>query len=383
MPPVSGGFSRLTAPRVLRPYQLEAGNAISTRSSGTGGDTFTVMMARQSGKNERGAQLEAYLLRLHADRGGQIVKAAPIQRTRPATKARILVEAMVKGEEMVADTRGNNVMGNGHGGIRVCVAGITGWTGKPLAGAIAGAPDLQLASGVSRSVAGQSVAEALQIAGVDGVIFGSVEDALDAAPLDVLVDFTSAEAVKDHVLAAIQHEVCVVIGSSGLTADDYAAIEPLAVDQGVGVVAMANASIMAALLQHLAVQAAEYLPSWEVIDYASAGKIDVPSGTSRQLAERISQVRRPVGARPIDELLGPKEARGASVSGTRIHSIRLPSYVVSTDIIFGQAGERLILRHEAGESAAPYVGGTLLAIREVVHQVGLIRGLDALLFPSP
>jgi 4-hydroxy-tetrahydrodipicolinate reductase len=83
----------------------------------------------------------------------------------------------------------------------------------------------------------------------------------------------------------------------------------------------------------------------------------------------------------VDELVGAREARGVSVAGTHVHSIRLPSYVVSTEIIFGQAGERLIVRHEAGESAAPYVGGTLLAVRQVVHRVGLLRGLDALLFP--
>jgi len=72
----------------------------------------------------------------------------------------------------------------------------------------------------------------------------------------------------------------------------------------------------------------------------------------------------------------------ASAGGTQIHSIRLPSYVVSTEAIFAQRGERLILRHEAGESQAPYVAGTLLAIRAVAQRVGLIRGLDALLFPQ-
>jgi 4-hydroxy-tetrahydrodipicolinate reductase len=250
-----------------------------------------------------------------------------------------------------------------------------------VAEAVAGASDLELVSGVSRSAAGRTIADALQIEGADGAIFGTVEEALDAVPTDVLVDFTSAEAVKHNVLTAVEHRVCVVNGSSGMTADDYARIDNQAKNHQVGVIALANASIMAALLQHFAVQAAEHLPSWEVIDYADAAKIVVPSGTSRQLAERLGDVGRSTGARPIDEVVGPSEARGASVAGTQIHSVRLPSYVVSTEIIFGQAGERLVLRHEAGETAAPYVGGTLFAVREVVHRVGLIRGLDALLFP--
>lgn len=265
--------------------------------------------------------------------------------------------------------------------IRVCVAGMTGWTGRPVSKAIASAPDLQLVSGVSRSAAGQTIANALQIEGADGAIFGTVEGALDAVPADVLVDFTSAEAVMGHVLSAMEHEVNVVNGSSGLTADEYARIDDQAKRHRVGVIALANASIMAALLLHFAVQATEYLPSWEILDYADAAKVDVPSGTSRQLAERLGEIRSPTGVRPLDQVVGPREARGVSVAGTQIHSVRLPSYVVSTEIIFGLPSERLIVRHEAGEAAAPYVGGTLLAVREVVHRVGLTRGLDALLFP--
>ncbi|HKA08990.1 MAG TPA: 4-hydroxy-tetrahydrodipicolinate reductase [Candidatus Dormibacteraeota bacterium] len=264
--------------------------------------------------------------------------------------------------------------------VRICVAGITGWTGRPVAEAVAASPDLQLVSGVSRKAAGLPIAAALNLDGVNGEVFATVVEALDAVRADVLVDFTSAEIAKANVVAAIRRRAHVVNGSSGLTADDYAGIEQLAVEAQVGVVAMANASIMAALLQRFALEAAEHVQSWEIIDYASAGKIDVPSGTATQLAERLGDVRPPTGSRPVGELIGPREARGASIAGTHVHSVRLPSYSVSTEVIFGKDGERLILRHEAGEGAAPYVAGTLLAARAVVGRVGLIRGLDALLF---
>ena len=59
--------------------------------------------------------------------------------------------------------------------------------------------------------------------------------------------------------------------------------------------------------------------------------------------------------------------------------VRLPSFVVSTEIVFAAAGERLSIRHDAGETPAPYVAGTLLAIRSVIGCVGLTRGLDRLL----
>ena len=116
-----------------------------------------------------------------------------------------------------------------------------------------------------------------------------------------------------------------------------------------------------------------------MIDYASAGKPDAPSGTSRELAERLGTVRAAEAGVPVDEVHGAREARGATVAGTQVHSLRLPSFTVSTEAVFAADGERLSLRHDAGESAAPYVGGTLLAIRAVRGRVGLTRGLDLLL----
>jgi 4-hydroxy-tetrahydrodipicolinate reductase len=103
----------------------------------------------------------------------------------------------------------------------------------------------------------------------------------------------------------------------------------------------------------------------------------VPSGTARELAERLGD------AAPADhdgDLVGPPEARGADVAGTRVHSLRLPGYALSTDVILATAGERLVVRHEAGASADPYVAGTLLAIWRVGEVTGVLRGLDRLVF---
>jgi 4-hydroxy-tetrahydrodipicolinate reductase len=248
--------------------------------------------------------------------------------------------------------------------IRVCVAGITGWTGSAVAAAVAEAPDLELVAGVSRS---------------DSASFGSVAEALEAVAADVLVEYTSAAAVRENVIAAVERGVGVVVGASGMSAADYDEVDRLARDKGVGVIAAGNFSLMAALLLRFATEAARLLPSWEVIDYASAGKPDAPSGTSRELAERLQSVRAPALGVPLDEVQGAPAARGATVAGTQVHSLRLPSFTVSTEVVFAAPGERLSICHDAGESAAPYVAGTLLAIRAVPGRVGLTRGLDQLL----
>jgi 4-hydroxy-tetrahydrodipicolinate reductase len=248
--------------------------------------------------------------------------------------------------------------------IRVCVAGVTGWVGGPVAEAVKAAADLELVASVARS---------------DAASFSSVTEALDAVPADVFVDYTSATAVKENVLAALERGVGVVVGSSGLSAVDYAEIDALAREKQIGVIAAGNFSVTAALLVRFAGEAARHIEAWEVIDYASAAKPDAPSGTSRELAERLAEVRAPAVRVPIDEVVGAREARGASVAGTQVHSVRLPSFSVSTEALFAADGERLSIRHDAGESATPYIAGTLIAIRAIPGRVGLTRGLDQLL----
>jgi 4-hydroxy-tetrahydrodipicolinate reductase len=248
--------------------------------------------------------------------------------------------------------------------LRVCVAGVTGWTGRAVAEAVAAADDLELVAGLSRSDPGS---------------YSSVDEALDAVEVDVLVDYTHAAVVKGHVLAALERGVAVVVGSSGLTGADYDDLDARAREKDVGVVAAGNFSLTAALLLRFAGETARHLAAWEVIDYASFGKPDAPSGTARELAERLGEVRKPAVGVPVDDVLGAREARGASIAGSQVHSLRLPSFVVSTEVVFAASGERLSLRHDAGDSPEPYVAGTLLAIRAVRGRTGLTRGLDRLL----
>jgi len=261
--------------------------------------------------------------------------------------------------------------------LSVCIAGATGWTGRALVPAVLAAPDLTLASAVSRSAAGRDLGEALGGEPLNVPVYGAVAEALDG--IDVLVDYTHATAVKANVLAAVSAGVAVVIGSSGLTAADFAEIDAAARERSVGVVASGNFSLTAAMAQAAALLAARHLPQWEVIDYASATKPDVPSGTAIELAERLGAVRPPALGHPIEDLHGPQEARGADVGGTRVHSVRLPSFVVSTEVVFGLPDERLTIRHDAGGSPEPYVNGTLIATRRAPQLVGVTRGLDTLL----
>ncbi|HEV3467718.1 MAG TPA: 4-hydroxy-tetrahydrodipicolinate reductase [Pyrinomonadaceae bacterium] len=262
--------------------------------------------------------------------------------------------------------------------LNVCVAGATGWVGKPLCLAVSEANDLSLVGAVSRTHKGRSLKDVFGDTSLDVTVSGSVAEALEA-PTDVLVDYTKADVVKDNVLTAIAKGVHVVVGSSGLTDEDFEEINRAASERRVGVIAAGNFAVTAVLLQRFACEAAKYLPQWEVIDYASDAKRDAPSGTARELAFRLSEVGRPEVTHPVGETIGERDSRGTTLRGIQVHSIRLPGYVIGVEAIFGAEDERLTIRHDAGSGAGPYIQGTLLAIRKVRDHVGVVRGLDKIM----
>jgi 4-hydroxy-tetrahydrodipicolinate reductase len=231
---------------------------------------------------------------------------------------------------------------------RVCLAGATGWAGAALARAIAANDDLALVAAVGRRHAGRPLGEVLGEPRLCCPIHATVSAAL-AASCDVFVEYTKSESAKANVQAALARGAHAVIGTSGLGDADFAAL------------------------------AAKVIPHWEILDYAHADKPDAPSGTARELAARLAGVRQPAVAVPVAATVGPRQARGATLGGAQVHSIRLPGFVIGAEVIFGLPGQRLCIRHDAGGSAEIYVDGALLAIRKVAALVGVHRGLDVVL----
>lgn len=261
---------------------------------------------------------------------------------------------------------------------RVCLAGATGWAGSELARGIAAAQDLTLVAAVARKSAGRNLGDVLGEPRLAAPVFASIAQAL-STPCDVVVEYTRPDSAKANVLAAIAAGVHVVVGTSGLNEADYAEIDAAAKGKGVGVLACGNFALTVVLMQKFAEAAARMIPQWEIIDYAHDDKPDAPSGTARELAHRLSKVRAPQPTIPVASTKGVREARGGTVSGTQVHSLRLPGYTLSTEIVFGMPDQRLSIRHDTGTSARPYVDGALLAIRKVSGLKGLHRGLDSVL----
>jgi 4-hydroxy-tetrahydrodipicolinate reductase len=244
-----------------------------------------------------------------------------------------------------------------------------------LVPALLGRSEFKLIAAVARATAGRDLGEVLGLDRIGITISPSVSDAL-AEPVDVMIDYTTPEAAMDNVRTALDRGSHVVLGTSGLTGFQLSLLDEQARAVGRSIVAAGNFSLTAALMQHLALVAAPYLASYEIVDYAKADKPDAPSGTARELAERLS------GSGIATSSTGSAEqpARGKQVAHSRVHSIRLPSYSLSCELIFGLPHERLTLRYDCDSDATVYVEGTLLAAGQVGHAPGLTRGLDRLRF---
>lgn len=262
--------------------------------------------------------------------------------------------------------------------IRVCFAGATGWAGSALARAIAATDDIEITAAVSRTHAGRVLGEVLGEPRLACPVYAGAVEAL-ARPSDVFFDYTKPTVARSNALAALQRGAHVVIGASGLTEADYAEIAAAAEARGRAALAVGNFALTVVLLQKFAEMAARLIPHWEIIDYAHDDKLDAPSGTARELAARLAQIRPSELTVPLEQTQGEVAARGARLDGSQVHSLRLPGYTISAEIVFGMPDQRLSLRHDSGGSAQPYVDGALLAIRKVGAWTGLRRGLDCVL----
>ena len=191
--------------------------------------------------------------------------------------------------------------------IRVCLAGATGWVGSAVAIATAALEDITLVSAVSRTHAGRTLGEALTKPGLTCPVFSTAREALAATPCDVFFDFTKADVAKSNVVTAIEHGAHVVIGTSGLTNEDYEEIASAAEKAQCGVLAVGNFALTVVLMQKFAEIAAKFIPHWEIIDYAHDDKKDAPSGTARELAYRLSKIRASELTVPLDQVQGMVE----------------------------------------------------------------------------
>ena len=259
--------------------------------------------------------------------------------------------------------------------IRVVVHGASGKVGREVVNALCREPEIQIVGAVGR----KPTADYLPLPDGSGTVpfSASLSDILNKCPADVLVDFTIAQATMPAARLAAKQGVNLVIGTTGLSANQVSEIEQLAVAHHIGAVVAPNFALGAVLMIHLAKIAAKYLDYAEIIELHHHLKADAPSGTALSTARAMAQARgKPFQCPP--EAGQASKSRGESIDGVAIHSVRLPGLMAHQEVILGAAGQTLSIRHDT-ISRECYMPGVILAIKEVVKRQGLTYGLDTLL----
>ena len=242
--------------------------------------------------------------------------------------------------------------------IKVGVLGAQGRMGAEVRRAVEAADDLEL------------------VAAVD------VGD--DLAPLvdaDVAVDFTHPDAVLDNVAWCIEHGVHAVVGTTGFTTERLETLRERLTDHPeVGVLVAANFSVGAVLMMRFAELAAPLYDSVEVIELHHPDKADAPSGTAMTTARRIAAARSAAGrgAVPDATVAELPGARGADVDGIRVHGVRLRGLIAHQEVLFGDEGETLTIRHDSLDRVS-FMPGVLAAVRAVGDRPGLTEGIQDIL----
>lgn len=244
--------------------------------------------------------------------------------------------------------------------INVGVLGAKGRMGAETVKAISAATDLQL------------------VAQID---LGDSLEQLATSGAQVIVDFTHPEAVMKNLEFAINNGMHVVVGTTGFDDAKLNQVKSwLEKNPKVGAVIAPNFGLGAVLMMQFAAKAARYFESVEIVELHHPDKADAPSGTASRTADLISEARKSAArpAMPDKTSSGLQGARGAKVGDVPIHSVRLRGLVAHQEVLLGDQGETLSIRHDSIDRTG-FMPGVLLAVREVVKTPGLTFGLEHLM----
>jgi len=259
--------------------------------------------------------------------------------------------------------------------INIVVHGALGRVGKEVVNAVCRDPETNLVGAVD--INAQQDTLPLPDDSGNVPLSADLERMVAAAKPDVIIDFSLTKAVMPAVRIATARKVHMVIGTTGLSQDDLSEIDSLAKANGTGAVVAPNFALGAVLMTHLSKIAAKYFDYAEITELHHHLKADAPSGTALATAREMAKSRGKAFILPSEKDPTMK-SRGEQVEGVSIHSVRLPGLMAHQEVIFGTAGQTLIIRHDTINREC-YTPGVLLAAKEVGKHQGLIFGLAQIL----
>ncbi len=248
--------------------------------------------------------------------------------------------------------------------IKVAVCGALGRMGKEVVNAVLECPDTELTAKID-------------IAGND--MYHTIEEAHRVCDIDVLIDFTQPKSIFENAKYCLTNGIKIVIGTTGLTDEQIEKLKKLSRDNNTGCFIAPNFSTGAVLMMMFAKTAARYFDNAEIIELHHNQKKDAPSGTAIKTALMMSEAGESFTTGNCPETETVQGARGGkSYSDIHIHSVRMPGYMASQEVLFGSAGQTLTIRHDSTDRKC-YMPGVLLATKYVVEKNNFTYGLENIL----
>lgn len=244
---------------------------------------------------------------------------------------------------------------------RVCVVGCAGKMGQVVCRGLLASQEFQLVAGVDVARAGDDIGQVVNVGHVGIPVTTNLQTTLSDAKVDLAIDFTVPQAVTNNVAICLQEKVPVLVGTTGLSPEDIEKLQHLTGKTGTPVLIVPNFAIGALLMMEFCQKAARYMPHVEIIEMHHPQKIDKPSGTARRTRECMMQA---MGRAEVED---PEQVP--------IHSVRLPGLVAHQEVIFGDVGQVLTIRHDSFQRES-FMPGVVLGLQKLQKIKGLKIGLD-------
>jgi 4-hydroxy-tetrahydrodipicolinate reductase len=248
--------------------------------------------------------------------------------------------------------------------------------GAEVCRAVAADPDVELVAAVDPQHAGLDV-RTVTGADVPRVSIAPEASALSDAGAEVAVDFTDISAARDNLRWCAANGVHAVVGTTGFGDAELRELTTLFEVSAANAMIAPNFAIGAVLMMRFSELAAPYFETAEIIELHHDAKIDAPSGTAVLTAKRLAAASKDWGEDPTTTVVA-EGARGATIDGIPVHSVRMRGMVAHQEVVLGTTGQSLILRHDAYDRSS-FMPGVVLAVKHVAARPGLTIGLEAIL----
>lgn len=247
--------------------------------------------------------------------------------------------------------------------VKVAVCGANGRMGQEVCNAVEADASMKLTAKID----------------IKGDVYKSIEEAKKYAEFDIVVDFTQPTSIYENAKYCLQNGISIVIGTTGLKDEQIEFLKNLSEEHKVGCFIAPNFSTGAVLMMQFAQMAAKYFDNAEIIEYHHNQKKDAPSGTAIKTALMMSEAKQSFKGGNCAETETIEGSRGGtSYSDIQIHSVRMPGFMASQEVLFGAFGQTLSIRHDSTDRKC-YMPGVLMAVKHTSENRDFVYGLEKIL----